>query len=329
MSTTASAFFALSAKSGRPAAARWTNSAIDGDSISTDGDAGGPAAGSGSGGTGKLVLAVDAQHDAAGDEHGERRARVQQLAHEARGGGHLLEVVDQQQRPAHAAQVLDDGRHERALTGLAQAERRGDRRRPRGRGSAIGARLTNATPPSNVGASSRGHLRAPAASSRYLPGRSASSGARRAAAACAATVVDLRGPAHGAACAAAAAPAAAARGGRRRTAVPPSRPAMPPRRRAARFRPRRPTDGRSPASPASGATGARTAPAGRAASPRRLGVSRDGDGVEHAERRSRFEWMRRRWPARTAPRRARRRRSACPRSRRVPAPATCSAACRG
>ena len=52
MSTTASAFFAVSVKSGRAAAARCTKRAIDAHSISVAGAETASSAGSGSGGTG-------------------------------------------------------------------------------------------------------------------------------------------------------------------------------------------------------------------------------------------------------------------------------------
>ena len=52
MSTTAPAFFGVNVKSGLLAAARWTNSATDAQSIRVDGENSALGAGSGSGGTG-------------------------------------------------------------------------------------------------------------------------------------------------------------------------------------------------------------------------------------------------------------------------------------
>jgi hypothetical protein len=74
------------------------------------------------------VLAVDAQHHAAGDEHGERRTHVEKVAHEGGSRGHLFEVVDEQQRAPHAGQLVRDHRQQRALTRFAQPERRRNRR---------------------------------------------------------------------------------------------------------------------------------------------------------------------------------------------------------
>jgi hypothetical protein len=76
----------------------------------------------------EFVFAVDVQDHPAGDEHGQHRTGVEQLAHQRAGGGHLLEVVDQQQHPPQAAQMFDDGADERTLPGLAETQRGGDRR---------------------------------------------------------------------------------------------------------------------------------------------------------------------------------------------------------
>ena len=113
ISATAPAFFGDSAKSGLPAAARWTNNAIDAHCISVAGEKAAATPGSGRGGTGELLLAVDVEHQPAGHEHLEGGAGVQQLLDDGGGLGHLLEVVHHEERRAAPAKVLRDGFHQR------------------------------------------------------------------------------------------------------------------------------------------------------------------------------------------------------------------------
>ena len=129
ISTTAPAFFGVSAKSGRPAAARWTNSAIDAHSISAAGERQRVGSRERQRRDRELLLAVDVQHEAAGHQHLERGTGVEQFLHEGRGIGHLLEVVHEQERRAEAAKVLGDRLHQREVAALANAERPGDGRR--------------------------------------------------------------------------------------------------------------------------------------------------------------------------------------------------------
>ena len=275
----------------------------------------------------ELALAVDAQHHAAGDEHGERRTRVEQIADEARGAGHLLEVVDQQQRPAHAGQVVRDRRQQRALTRFAQPERRRNRRDHERR---IGNRRQ--IDERDAALECRGEIRGD------LDGQPCLAGAAR---------PGQCHEAHGGV-------EQRGRDRRRLRVAPQQRRPLRRQRAAARLRGRRRETGaadrrrrRSPmaasssrsTSAAAGArlrgfasirSNSRSNRAGRwrHAPPRTRRVAR-GDGVQHAERRSRLERMRAggQLVQHDAEREDVAR--ACPRSRRAPAPETCSGACRG
>ena len=125
------------------------------------------ASGSGKRRDRKLLLAVDVQHQAAGHEHLERRAGVEQFAHEGRP----------RRRPARSCpcsrSVAADGcagarrspspaaRSPLSRTPSARATADATRR-----GSAIGARLTNETPPSKIDRRGR---RPPGSASRVFP----------------------------------------------------------------------------------------------------------------------------------------------------------------
>jgi hypothetical protein len=56
----------------------------------------------------ELMLALDAQNGAARHDHGEVAASSQQLQHQRRGAGQLLEVVQDQQGATVAQEVPDD-----------------------------------------------------------------------------------------------------------------------------------------------------------------------------------------------------------------------------
>ncbi len=76
----------------------------------------------------ELLLAVDVEHQAAGHQNLQRGTGVEQLLHERRGIGHLLEIVHEQERPAEAAKMLGDRPDEREIAALTHTERPGDGR---------------------------------------------------------------------------------------------------------------------------------------------------------------------------------------------------------
>ena len=115
----------------------------------------------------ELLFAVDVQDQAAGDEDLERRTGVEQLPHQRRRVGHLLEVVHDQQRRSQAAKLLGDRAHQWTVAALTHAEREGhgrchqpgigDRRQVDERDAALEVQRPDRRRPGRPGASSRFH----------------------------------------------------------------------------------------------------------------------------------------------------------------------------
>ena len=184
ISTTASAFFGVSAKSGRPAAARWTNSAIDAHSISVGRRGERVGRRERQRRDRELLLAVDVQHEAAGHQHLERRDR--RRAAPARAPRHRTPARSCPSAGASrprlrrcSAIAFTSGRSPLSRTPSDRATADAT-----SRGSAIGARLTNDDAAVEVRRRDRRRPGWPGASCRCRPARSASAAGRRDRAAC-------------------------------------------------------------------------------------------------------------------------------------------------